>query len=68
MPNPEAPGTSYDIEVLRPLDWLAMTGAEEGGTIAFSLPELNLFGEAMWLQLSLVRRSSRASAVLSWLR
>ena len=46
MPNPEAPGTSYDIEVLRPLDWLAMTGAEEGGTITFSLPELNLFGEA----------------------
>ena len=52
MPNPEAEGEPYDIEVLRPLSWFDGVGAEEGATIPFALPELKLFGQAKVIEIS----------------
>ncbi|MCL2450917.1 MAG: Hint domain-containing protein, partial [Polyangiaceae bacterium] len=46
MPNPDKSGDVIDIEVLRPIAWLADVGAAPGGWISFGLPEMALYGLA----------------------
>ena len=46
MPNPDGSEDVLDIELLRPLTWLAAMGAFEGGDVDLHLPEMGLRGEA----------------------
>lgn len=46
MQNPDGSGDILDIEALRSLEWMERTGAKEGRSIFFGLPEMALFGVA----------------------
>jgi RHS repeat-associated protein len=47
MPNPDGSRDVIDVEILRPLSWIANAGASPGAWIAFGLPEMGLYGPAV---------------------
>ena len=44
MANPDASADEIELTLLRPLDWIAATGAEPGATIAIAIEEMGLLG------------------------
>jgi YD repeat-containing protein len=46
MQNPDGSGDVLDVEVLRPVTWIAEVGAASGRWISFGLPEMGLYGPA----------------------
>jgi RHS repeat-associated protein len=46
MPNPGDSSDVYEMELLRPLDWITKTGAVKGGALEVEFPEMNLRGRA----------------------
>jgi hypothetical protein len=52
MPNPDDSSDVYEIELLRPLDWITKTGAVKGRTLEVEFPELDLRGRAGVIDVS----------------
>jgi hypothetical protein len=56
MPNPDDGSDVFDIELLRPLDWIAKTAVAKGLTLDVEFSEINLRGKAEVIGVSACTR------------